>query len=715
MAGSTTTDDLSYATAAAGAKLEQTSAWLDQLLRPATGTGSALANGLGYLNLAALVVVVGLLLIQLLRDVNESADSGEVPKSAGLRPLRWVVAIAATVPISGGLSGLQLLILWVAALGSSIGTFVWKGVAGAVLAGGATIVSSPPPTTDFEMINSLVRASACAEIYNTKSIQGGTGVALKSYQNQRFADTRPAPPPPLPVTDAMGNPVPSMAVDPPTINQVFGFAPALDGIPSGVCGGLSYVAPVTPLGTANRPMSASALIDPSKNPYLAALQSKAQALATVAPDAEKLGQTLAQGLVGGAQSPPDGGAAALRAIYEKYSAAVRQPFAAALAVANTSDEARRMSAAVPSSNWTAAGSWYLDLATISALVAKAATVEFDIDPPVIGAWGYASSQSKIEGQQKLEAIDAALTNFAKQAGAATQASKTSDYAAFNSITRALTPALNIYDGTEKSQLQGALDANPLASLNNYGWGLVTVGGSALGLSAAASAVPGVGKILSSVTPLAWICLFAGLLLAIWVPLRPFIEFLFGIFGWLTEIVIAVIGSCVLLIGLIRGDDVEILGRAADKVLAVLISILLRPALMVMFLTVSVGIFTIFVGFVSWSIGPVVASLVEGGGVIGTIVATIATPVLLSVVFVVGGEKIFGLITSGPDRALSWLQGADPGMTSLTDGVSSKVFALIQTAGRGGPRGPGGSGRGPRAGEGGGRISAERGGAFRAGE
>jgi conjugal transfer/type IV secretion protein DotA/TraY len=713
MASSTGTMDLTlnYATVSAGAKLEQAGIWLDSLFRPSTagGPAAALSVGLGYLNLVAMVIIVALLFIDTFRIITKAGHDGEVDqKSTTWQPLRWVFAVACCIPISGGLSGLQMFILWVAGMGSSLATQTWRAVAGGVLAGGATIVSAPPASTDFAMIDAMVRSAACAEIYNSKSTQGGTGIALTPFTNARFADTRPAPPL-LPATDPLGNAIPAMNTSTVSMNVVIGYAVGVAGLPSGVCGGLSYINVSQPLGTANRPMAASALTDPAKNPYLGALQAKASALSAISGDAQALGRTLAAGLVGGAQPTPDGGAAQLAAIHRRYAEAVRQPLASALAVVNTTAEAKRMSAVVPSSSWTAAGSWFLDLTTISALVAKAATVAFDVDPPFVGAWGYSSQQSKIDGQQKLDAIDAALANLARQAGAVSQVSQSSDYAGFNAITRALTPTLNVYDGTEASQSKGVIDPNPLASLNSYGWGLVKLGGSALGFSAIASAIPGVGKILAGISPAAWLCLFAGLLLAIWVPLRPFVEFVFGIFAWVIEIVVAVIGSCVLIFGLLRGDDSELLGRSADKLLAVLLSIALRPALMVLFLTLSVGVFTIFVGFVSWSIGPTLASLVEGGGVIGTIVATIVTPVILVVIFVIGAEKIFGLISTGPDMVMRFMPGGEHvGGAGLTEGVSNRVFALFQGGGRGLPGRVGGIGRGPRVPGSAGRITAERG-------
>lgn len=703
--------DLSYATVQAGARLEQAGVWLDSLFRPSVsgGPAAALSTGLGYLNLVALVIIVSFLLIDTFKITSKAAHAGEIDQKTTWQPLRWVIAVSATIPLSGGLSGLQMFILWVGGMGSSLGTQTWRAVSAAILAGGAVIVGSPPATSDYQMIDAMVRSSACAEIYNSKSLQGGTGTALRFFQNPKFADSRPSPPPPAPASDALGNPIPAMTFEQPSINQVFGYSIGVAALPTGVCGGLSYTNPSTPSLTSNRPMAAAALSDPSKNPYLAALQAKHSALSAISPDAQTLGRTLATALVGGAQPPADGGAAALASLYRKYSDAVRQPLAAALRVVDTSAEAQRMSATIPTSSWTAAGSWFLDLTTVSALTAKAAGVSFDIDPPVVGAWGYSSAQSKIDGQQKLDAIDAALANLARQVGAVSQASQSSDYAGFNAITRALTPTLNVYDGTEASQSKGVIDPNPLASLNSYGWGLVKLGGSALGFSAIASAIPGVGKILAGISPAAWLCLFAGLLLAIWVPLRPFVEFVFGIFAWVIEIVVAVIGSCVLIFGLLRGDDSELLGRSADKLLAVLLSIALRPALMVLFLTLSVGVFTIFVGFVSWSIGPTLASLVEGGGVIGTIVATIVTPVILVVIFVIGAEKIFGLISTGPDMVMRFMPGGEHvGGAGLTEGVSNRVFALFQGGGRGLPGQVGGIGRGPRVPGSAGRITAERG-------
>jgi conjugal transfer/type IV secretion protein DotA/TraY len=702
MAGSTI-DGLSFADLQAGSKLEQTSQWISSIFQP----GSALGQAFGWLNLTALVIVTGLLLLQLKADITQAAATGEEGR-VSTRPLRWIIAIAGLIPLQNGLGGLQLFILWCAESGGWLASRIWQATASAVL--GGAVVIAPPASQDFEMINQVVRSSACAEIYNIKSAHGGTGVALVPFTNKKFSDTRP-PPPAIPLGDASGAIMPDMQVTPPPeINQAFGFAARASGLPSGVCGGLSFsVIPFTQ-GSGGQRMAAAAIYDASKNPYLAMLMAKTEAISTIMSDAQVLGKALAGGLIGGATPPEDGGVKALADIYIKYADALKGPAAAAMKIVNLSDEAKRVQGVAAGSSWVAAGSWYLDLMSISALTAKAATVQFDIDKPFIGAWGHASSASKRDGEEKLRAIDAAIDEAARRAGAASAAATTSDFNQLAQAIRMLTPGVNQYDGTEKSQQNGVIDPNPLASLTSYGWTLIGVGATAIGLGSVAKflgPVSPVASMLSTIEPLGWIVLLAGLVLAIWLALRPFVEFLFGILAWLISIAVALVGSGLLMIGLLRGEDAETLGKSADKLLAVLTDVVLRPSLMVIFLVISMALFKLMVGVATWGIAPPLNAILAGGGTLGTVVGAVAAPVILALLFVVLAEKCFSLIHIGPDRALSYLTGSDSA-AGITEGASNRIFTLISSTARGAPRGIGnaGSRSGAGGGAGGGRKSAQ---------
>ena len=685
-------DAPSFETLKTASATELTRVWIDQLFGSGLLSGgppSLIGSAMGYFNSIGLAVVSVFLLIRVFQDILHAGKEGEA-RGAATHPLRFVAAFIALVPVgNGGLGVLSMFSIWIAGLGGAMASHVWQMMVVAITSTGAVIVSAPPPAQDWPMIDQLVRSAACAEIYNSKAKdQGLQAKALTFYSNPSVIDSRP------PVVlasgsgDIMGNYTGS-AQPLATDNIVIGYRVGVAGIPVGVCGGLRYT---TVRATDGAETIISALASRPDNPYLGALQAKANAMATVAPDAQALGAAMAKALSGEAAVPPDGWAGEMDAIYRKYADAVRAPLAAALTKISLTAEAQRVATAAKGSSWAVAAAWYIDLSWVSGQTAKAASAQLEIDPITYDAWGLSSPQAAKDGADKLKAVNLTISNLSRSAAGSIGPAES--YST-NGLTRLLMPTVNVTDGTSLGKGFGAINPAPLTAINRYGWTLAEIGGSVLFAKGVAAALPGalakkISDILSAGTFVAGLMMIAGLFMCFALPLWAFIEFFLATVGWLIEVAILVIGSFAFAVRWALDDSPELLGRDIDAFRSAALSVFFRPTLMVFCLFLSMGIFTITVGLLTVLIVPQIASLSEGSGIIAGLVNTIAAPIGFALILGMLGHKCFSMIHSGPDRILA-VFGVGSSSASSIDAVGARFNTLVNSFRSGGRMSGGGNG------------------------
>lgn len=148
---------------------------------------------------------------------------------------------------------------------------------------------------------------------------------------------------------------------------------------------------------------------------------------------------------------------------------------------------------------------------------------------------------------------------------------------------------------------------------------------------------------------------AGLLLAYYVPLIPFIVFTMGAIGWMISVVEAMVAGPLVALAIIYPEGHEVWGRA-DQAIMLTANILLRPGLMVIGLMAGisisyVGIWLLNQGFVNGQ--EMIYSTKFGSGNIWypACITIVYTALAVAVV-----TKAFSLIYVLPDKVIRWMGG-----------------------------------------------------------
>jgi hypothetical protein len=151
--------------------------------------------------------------------------------------------------------------------------------------------------------------------------------------------------------------------------------------------------------------------------------------------------------------------------------------------------------------------------------------------------------------------------------------------------------------------------------------------------------------------MAW-CLTFGGMLAVYVPLIPYILFTMGAIGWLTATIEAMVAAPLVALGILSpGGQGEILSRGAPAVM-ILFNIFLRPSLM------------IFGMMASMLLAPVVVMMINAGfkGVMGSINGNPGLPELIffisayATLLITALNKCFSLIHVIPEQVMGWIEG-----------------------------------------------------------
>lgn len=151
--------------------------------------------------------------------------------------------------------------------------------------------------------------------------------------------------------------------------------------------------------------------------------------------------------------------------------------------------------------------------------------------------------------------------------------------------------------------------------------------------------------------MAWCITFGGML-AVYVPLIPYILFTMGAIGWFTATIEAMVAAPLVALGILSpGGQSETLGRGGPAIM-IMLNIFLRPSLMIMGMMSGMLLATI------------VVSMINSGfkGVMGSINGTPGLPELIMfisaycTIVVTALNKCFSLIHVIPSQVMSWIEG-----------------------------------------------------------
>ena len=165
------------------------------------------------------------------------------------------------------------------------------------------------------------------------------------------------------------------------------------------------------------------------------------------------------------------------------------------------------------------------------------------------------------------------------------------------LIRKLRSALNDWNQPSLQEF-----SDPMSSLTSKGYGYLGMYGAIIGVVAAIAALaPPVAMILWNMT--GWLrafLMFAGILLAIVLPLIPYVLFMFGVVSWLLPIIFYFFIGSLWLIPNMKGDgNVALVGSGWTA----LIEIFLRPVLLIGGLAISYAFFTSLAVLIDSTLGP----------------------------------------------------------------------------------------------------------------
>ena len=268
----------------------------------------------------------------------------------------------------------------------------------------------------------------------------------------------------------------------------------------------------------------------------------------------------------------------------------------------------------------------------------------------------------------------------------------------------------------------------VATVENIFFGIITVGFTLLLVSC----------IFAGKTPLCWgvqalinvgilIITFVltflwsfGVLMGMYVPLIPYITFTFTALGWLLLVIEAMVAAPVVALGFVSPAQ-ENLGKATPSVMLI-ISIFLRPTLMVIGFILAAKLLRAAVLMLNYGFEATINASISGMGIFGAIaLISLYVGIFMTIV-----KECFSLIYVLPDKVIRWIGGQPErsevsqqldatekaaeegakltgamakGATKMAASLSKKI-ANAKKDGKGGGGGAGGLGAGGKAGGGG---------------
>lgn len=147
----------------------------------------------------------------------------------------------------------------------------------------------------------------------------------------------------------------------------------------------------------------------------------------------------------------------------------------------------------------------------------------------------------------------------------------------------------------------------------------------------------------------------GMFLAIILPMMPYIFWVTGVAWWLISFVEAVIAAPIWAIAHMHPEGHDVAGRGSPGYMFVL-SILVRPALMVIFLFAAMLLIKPIMVFINQGFFQALSNMTEGT-LVG-VMTLLGTLILYSGLTTKMIMMVFGIINTGPDNIMRWIGGSD---------------------------------------------------------
>lgn len=161
----------------------------------------------------------------------------------------------------------------------------------------------------------------------------------------------------------------------------------------------------------------------------------------------------------------------------------------------------------------------------------------------------------------------------------------------------------------------------------------------------------------------------GGLLAIYIPLIPYIVFTFGAIAWLISVIVALVAAPLVALGIISpSGQHELLGKA-EPALMLLFGIFLRPVLMIFGLIAAMLLSYVVMKMINTIFWPVVFPTVGLMGALFSMILALAAYVGLVVAAL---NKTFSLINVVPQQVMSWIGGHAEAVETPLEQIKASV-------------------------------------------
>lgn len=162
----------------------------------------------------------------------------------------------------------------------------------------------------------------------------------------------------------------------------------------------------------------------------------------------------------------------------------------------------------------------------------------------------------------------------------------------------------------------------------------------------------------------------GVMLAIYLPLIPFILFLVGGIGWFISVIEAMVAAPLVAIGLVWPEaQNEVLGRA-EPALMLFLNLFLRPSLMIIGLLI--GILLCWVGFKLTNLG-FMTMISHGSIMFEYLFGWFVLGFIYAMLLITIAKKCFSLVHQVPDKVLMWI-----GDHSQHQGGAEEFLGAVQS-------------------------------------
>lgn len=250
---------------------------------------------------------------------------------------------------------------------------------------------------------------------------------------------------------------------------------------------------------------------------------------------------------------------------------------------------------------------------------------------------------------------------------------------WTSFTMLLISALNT---AAHPILSAAAFGNTLFNIGIASWIAITI--AVVLLNVSGILVGGVGGIVVWITPLLTMAVFAlityGITLSYYVPLIPYVVFVFAALAWLVAVIEAMVAGPIVALGVMHPEDHEVFGKGNNAIM-LLTNVFLRPSMTVMGFIIGIMLSYVGIWFLNYSFSVVIVGVFDNVSGFTSFFAPLILVGIYSTFFVHIVQKTFDIIHILPDKVLRWIGGSHDTLGGeFAGGAAGKLEGATKSAG-----------------------------------